>query len=338
MKVLVYSAHPYEIPFLDHVASGKHDLTYTEKKLNLDTAALAAGYPAVALFTADDGSEAVLNKLSNLGVKHIALRSAGFDHVNLVKAKKMGMTVANVPAYSPYSIAEHAVALLQALNRRIVQSQALIRLQDFRLDSLVGTDIHGKTVGIIGTGTIGMAFAKIMNGFGAKLLGFDPKHNDEAKNIGLSYVSLEELFRKSDIISLHCPLNEHTRYLISKPQIEKMKPGVFIINTARGGVIKTEDLLEGLESGHIGGACLDVYENEKSIFFEDHRDHLLKDVLFARLRANKNVIITGHQAFLTKEALQGIASTTIDNLDYWEDGQNAPNDLVAHNETAMVNK
>lgn len=327
MKIFVFSAHHYEIPFLEQAAEGKHELNYTEKKLSLETAILASGYEAVALFTADDASAPVLQKLQSFGIRYIALRSAGFDHVDLVKAKKLGIQVANVPAYSPYSIAEHAVALLLSLNRRIMEAQMLMGLQDFRLDSLVGFDIHGKTVGIIGTGTIGMAFARIMNGFGARLIAYDPVKSKDAASINLEYVSLDELLKRSDIISIHCPLNTNTKHLISKPQIEKMKKGSIIINTARGGVVNTEDLLDALDSRHLGGACLDVYENEKSLFFEDHRNSVIKDVLFARLRAKRNVIVTGHQAFLTVEALKGIAETTIRNIDFWEDGQASPNEL-----------
>ncbi|MBT1703733.1 2-hydroxyacid dehydrogenase [Chryseosolibacter indicus] len=337
MKIFVYSAHAYEIPFLQRLAEGKHELVFTEKKLTLDTAQWASGCEAVALFTADDASAPVIQKLHAFGIRFIALRSAGYDHVDLAKAEKLGISVANVPAYSPYAIAEHAVALLLALNRRITEAQTLMRLQDFRLDTLVGFDIHGKTVGIIGTGTIGMAFVKIMKGFGARLIGYDPVKNKEAEELGLQYVSLDELFKSSDIISIHCPLNEHTRYLISKPQLEKMKKNAILINTSRGGIVNTEDLLEALESGRLGGACLDVYEKEKSLFFEDHRNSTLKDVLFTRLRSNKNVIVTGHQAFLTTEALQGIAGTTIENIDYWEDGQTSPHELNKVAKVANVN-
>lgn len=329
MKTFVFSAHPYEIPFLEKAAEGKHDLIFSERKLSAETAALASDCEAIAIFTADDASDIILQKLYTHGIRCIALRSAGYDHVDLVKAKQLGLHVGNVPAYSPYSIAEHAVALLLALNRRIVESQMLMRLQDFRLDTLVGFDIHGKTVGIIGTGTIGMAFAKIITGFGAKIVAFDPVKNNEAEALGIKYVSQDELFRNSDIISIHCPLNASTRYLISKPQLDKTKKGAIIINTSRGGVVNTADLLEALESKHLGGACLDVYENEKSLFFEDHRNVVLKDTLLARLKANKNVILTGHQAFLTAEALKGIADTTIRNLDYWDDNQASPNDLFA---------
>jgi D-lactate dehydrogenase len=327
MKTFVFSAHAYEMPFLKSAAREQHELIFTDTKLSIETASMASGCHAVALFTADDASASILQKLKLYGVHSIALRSAGYDHVDLIEASRLGIKVANVPAYSPYAIAEHAVALLLALNRKIAEGQRLIHISDFRLDTLIGFDIHGKRVGIIGTGTIGMAFAKIMNGFGARLLGYDPIQNEEALLLGLKYVSLDELYQTADIISIHCPLNENTRYLISKTQIDMMKKGCIIINTARGGIVNTEDLLDALENDHVGGACLDVYENEKKIFFEDHRNEHPQDELFAKLISNKKVIVTGHQAFLTAEALMGIAETTIQNLDCWQDGQSSPYEI-----------
>jgi D-lactate dehydrogenase len=327
MKTFVFSAHPYDTPFLERATTGKHDLGYTDKKLSLATAGMAAGYEAIALFTADDASAPVLDKLNGLGIRYITLRSAGYDHIDVTRAKAIGMKVARVPAYSPYSIAEHAVALLLALNRKITESQMLIRLQDYRLDTLAGFDIHGKTIGVIGTGIIGMAFARIMHGFGTTILGYDPVQNQEAATIGMKYVSLDDLLTQCDVISLHCPLNDNTRYLISKPQLDKIKKGCILINTARGGIVNTTDLLHSLESNHLGGACLDVYEKEKSLFFEDHRSTQLCDPLFSRLITNKKVIVTGHQAFLTHEALTGIAETTSDNLSCWTMGKKCENEL-----------
>lgn len=330
MKTFVFSAHAYEIPFLKSAAGEKHELIFTDKKLSIETAGMASGCDAVALFTADDASALILQKLMVNGVRSIALRSAGYDHVDLSEASRLGIKVANVPAYSPYAIAEHAVALLLALNRKIAEGQKLMHTSDFRLDTLIGFDIHRKTVGIIGTGTIGMVFAKIMNGFGANLVGYDPLQNSRASSVGLKYISLDELYKISDIISIHCPLNEKTRYLISKTQINMMKKGCIIINTSRGGVVNTKDLLDALENDHIGGACLDVYENEKKIFFEDHRNQHPQDALFAKLISNKKVIVTGHQAFLTVEALMGIAETTIKNLDCWQAGQSSPHEIKEH--------
>jgi D-lactate dehydrogenase len=328
MKVFVFSAHPYAIPSLKSSAEGKHELIFSNQKLSATTALLAKGCKAVALFTADDASAPVIEKLSQFGIKFIALRSAGYDHVDLKQAHVCGMRVANVPAYSPYAIAEHAVALLLAFNRKIVESQSLIKNQDYRLDNLTGFDLHGKTVGVIGTGTVGLCFARIMKGFGCQVLGTDPVRNPEAEHAGLQYVSLEELLAKSEIVSLHCPLNEKTKYLISAPRLTNMKKGSILINTGRGGLVNTADLLESIENGHLGGACLDVYENEKRIFFEDNRNTQIKDPLLARLLTNKKILLTGHQAFLTDEALQGIAETTVKNLDYWEDGQDGPHELA----------
>jgi D-lactate dehydrogenase len=327
MKVFVYSAHPYDQPALQEAASGKHELLFTDQKLRGGTAHLAIGCQAVSIFTSDDASSLVLEKLYAFGIRYIALRSVGFDHVDLNKAAALGIRVANVPEYSPYSVAEHAVAMLMAMNRKIVESQLLMHLQDFRLDTLKGYDIHDKTVGIIGTGKIGMAFARIMHGFGTTLIGVDPVPNPDAIALGLEYVSLEELLQRSNIISLHCPLNRQTKYLLAKQQFDQMKKGCVLINTSRGGLVKTEDLLTALENKTLGAACLDVYENEKGLFFEDHRRSILKDFQFTRLRSFTNVLITGHQAFLTEEAVNGIADTTISNLDYWQRQEDSPNEL-----------
>jgi D-lactate dehydrogenase len=327
MKVLIYSAHPYETPFLQKAAGDEHVFTFTSKKLSVETAVLAKGNDAVAIFTADDASAPVLKALHTQGVRFVALRSAGFDHIDLKAAKALDMLAANVPAYSPYSIAEHAVALLLALNRRLIEGKKLIDSRDFRLDDLVGFDVHGKTIGVIGTGTIGRAFVNIMLGFGAKVIAFDPVENDDVKSMGVSYVSQDDLFRNSDVISIHCPLNDKTRQLISRPQLEKMKKEAIIINTSRGGVVNTADLLDAIEAGRLGGACLDVYEKEKSLFFEDHRSSDISDPLFDRLASHKNVIVTGHQAFLTIEALTGIAQTTINNLDCWQKNLPPPSAL-----------
>jgi D-lactate dehydrogenase len=327
MKVTAFSVRDYEKSFLLDAMKGKHELTIHSEKLNKETAQLAKGSEAVAIFTSDDAHEEVLKELAQLDVRYLALRSVGFDHVDLKTAKELGIKVANVPAYSPYAVAEHAVALLLAFNRKIVQGQTLIQQQDFRLDSLVGFDVHGKTVGVIGTGKIGMAFAKIMNGFGAKVIAYDPVQNLEAVVSGVHYVSFDYLLQHSDIISLHCPLNPSTKYLISRSQFNLMKKNCILINTSRGGLINTHDLIEALGNSTINGACLDVYENEKGIFFEDRRHIVLTDALFNKLRIQPNVLMTGHQAFLTNEALTGIAKTTVQNLDDWQQEQKCKNEL-----------
>lgn len=327
MKVLCYSLKPFERPGMVQANHRKHELIFSEQSLSLGSVGLAEGCEAVSVFTNDEVSGDVLKALHRLGVGYVATRSAGYNHIDLTTARRLNMRVANVPAYSPNAVAEHAVALLLALNRRIVESQALMNMQDFRLDMLTGFNIHGKTVGIIGTGQIGMAFARIMYGFGARLLGFDPQPNSEADSLGLTYVSLDDLLRQSDIISIHCPLNEHTRYMIDEPQFAIMKQGVYLINTARGAIVRTSALIRHLASGKIGGACLDVFEREAGLFFFDHRHTILQDEEFIRLRSFRNVLITGHQGFLTVEALRNIADTTIANLDAWEQHGHSPNDL-----------
>lgn len=328
MRTLVYSSHGFDKPFLEAKADNKHLLSFTEQHLNADTIALAKGFEAVALFTSDNASAGILDELYLCGVRYIALRSAGYDHVDLIKAKQLGIRVANVPAYSPYAIAEHAVALLMAINRRLILGWQLMQQNDFRLDKLVGSDLHGKTVGIIGTGKIGMAFANIMNGFGCKIIAYDVEQNPElVSQAEVTYVPLNEVLQLSDIISVHCPLNKATTYLFDKNAFEKMKKGVLFINTARGGIVNTVDLIDALDKGIVGAAGLDVYENEKPIFFQDHSASAIKDELFQKLRSYPNVFITGHQAFLTNEALEGIAKTTIENLDMWSKNSVSDNEI-----------
>lgn len=338
MKVIAYSTKGFDKPYLKKAAAGRHEIIFTEKRLTLETVSLANGCEAVALFTSDDASKDVLQELSGKGVKYIALRSTGYDHVDINASKDMGIRLANVPEYSPYSIAEHAVAMLMAVNRKLIESQLLMQLHDFRLDTLTGFDVHGKTVGIVGTGKIGMAFAKIMGGFGTIVLATDPVHNVKAEAAGIQYVSLSELIRRSDIISIHCPLHESTKNLFARAQFAQMKKGCVLINTSRGGIVNTEDLLEALEKGIIGSACLDVYDKEKGLFFEDHRNSILIDPNFAKLRSFKNVLITGHQAFLTHEALTGIAETTMNNLDCWAAGLESPNELYPQSVEHSSNK
>jgi D-lactate dehydrogenase len=328
MKILVYSARPYDQPVLQVAAAGNHEISFTSERLSLDTVDLACGCDAVAIFTSDDASALVLEKLRANEVRFVLLRSAGYDHVDLTKAETLGIRVANVPEYSPYSVAEHGVTLLMALNRKLIEGQRLMSVQDFRIDSLKGFDIHGKTVGVIGTGKIGLAFTRIMLGFGTNVLACDPVVNNEAIRSGVNYVSLEVLLKESDIVSLHCPLNPSTRHLLAKTQFDLMKKGSIIINTSRGAIINTVDLIDALDNLKIGGACLDVYEAEKGLFFEDHRNDIIHDVNFIRLRNFSNVIITSHQGFLTEEAINQIARTTIQNINCWEGNLPCPNELT----------
>jgi D-lactate dehydrogenase len=328
MKAIVYSIHGFDKPSLEEAAKDKHELYFTEQSLNFDTADLAKGYEAVALFTSDNASSAVLQKLFDNGVKFIALRSVGHDHVDLAKAKQLNIKVANVPAYSPYAIAEHAIALLMALNRKLLLGQQLMKTGDYRLDQLTGFDLHGKKIGIIGTGKIGTAFAKIMHGFGCNLLGYDVEVNHQLiKDTKIRYTSLEDLCKQSDVISVNCPLNAATKYMFNKNVFEQMKKGLVFINTARGGIVNTIDLIEALDKGIVAAAGLDVYEYEKPIFFYDHTNKGINDEMFQKLRSHQNVLITGHQAFLTNEALQGIANTTMANLDAWTHNGISENDI-----------
>jgi D-lactate dehydrogenase len=328
MTVLVYSARPYDQSALQMASAGKHELRFTEKSLSMSTAYLADQCQAVALFTSDDASAPVLEKLYAFGVRFILLRSVGYDHIDLAKAEALGIRVANVPEYSPYSVAEHAVAMLMAVNRKLIQGQKQIDLQDFRLDALKGFDIHGKTVGVIGTGKIGLAFARIMLGFGANVLACDPQGNPEAVSLGIKYVSISELLEKSDIVSLHCPLNDTTKHMIGSSQFSLMKQGAVIINTARGALINTTDLIAALENGQLGAACLDVYEFEKGLFFSDHSKEIIHDSNFIKLRSFKNVLITGHQGFLTSNAIDEIAGTTVNNLEDFEKRSKCDNELT----------
>jgi D-lactate dehydrogenase len=337
MKVLVYSAQPYEQPELQNASLGKHEMRFTRERLSPDTVPYANGYDAISIFTSDDASAGTLEKLYTQGVRYLALRSTGYDHVDIIKAHLLGMRVANVSDYSPYAVAEHAVALLLAVNRKIVEGQLLMQLQDYRIDRLKGFTIHGKTIGVVGTGKIGMAFARIMLGFGTTLLAYDPLPNPEGIALGIRYVSLEELLRKSDVVSLHCPLNSSTRHLIAEPQMSWIKEGCILVNTSRGAVIHTAAMIDALARGKLGAVCLDVYENEKSIFFHDHRGDIIHDEAFIRLRSFKNVLITGHQAFLTKESVRAIATTTVSNLDDWSANSVCQNEIILPEQTIHAN-
>lgn len=329
MNVAVFSIKNYEVKYLKDSNAGKHVLKFIDEPLSMDTVHLANGCDAVSIFTNDDATATVVEKLKGLGVKGIAIRAAGYDQTDIKKAKELNISVANVPEYSPYSIAEHTVAMILSLNRKIVRADRKVKEYNFILDDLVGFDLNGKTVGIIGLGKIGGIVAKILNGFGCKILGYDIQQNQEfIEKYGVEYVELEQLCKQADIISLHAPLNAHTKYMISKDKIGKMKDGVMIINTGRGGLINTQDTIDALKAGKIGYLGLDVYEKEKGLFFFDHTTSIPSDDLFARLLTFKNVLITGHQAFLTKNALTNIADTTIYNLDCWSKGNDTKHELT----------
>jgi D-lactate dehydrogenase len=328
MHLTVFSAHAYEQPSLLEAAGHRHQLHFVADRLGLETAAQAHGSPAVAVFTSDDASAPVLERLAALGVRYLAVRAAGHDNVDLTAAARLGLRVAHVPEYSPYAVAEHAVALMLALNRRLRQADAQARAYNFCLDNLVGFDLHGKTVGIIGCGRIGGALAGILHGFGCRLLGFDVQPSPQlTRRYGLRYVPLDELCAQADIVSVHAPLTPQTRHLINAERLARMKPGAMLLNTGRGAVLDTAAALAALQSGRLGYLGLDVYEHEQGLFFQDHSHEPAADPLLAALLAQPNVLVTGHQAFLTREALTGIATTTIDSLNAWERGTPAAHEL-----------
>lgn len=311
MKLAFFDTKSYDIPGFDRYAvPAGIEVKYYEPNLNRDTVSLANGFDAVCVFVNDTVDAVVVEKLYKMGVKAIVLRCAGFNNVD-IKACDGKLRVFRVPAYSPHAVAEHAMALLLTINRRT--HKAYIRTRDFNfsLQGLAGFDLYGKTVGVIGTGKIGRVFADICKGFGMTVLAYD---KFPAANTGLNYVELSELFEKSDIISLHCPLTEETRHIINADSIAMMKKGVTIINTSRGALVNTEDLITGIKDRKVGAACLDVYEEEGDLFYEDYSGHIVEDDKLVRLIAMPNVIVTSHQAFLTNEALDNIAATTVNNL------------------------
>jgi D-lactate dehydrogenase len=321
MRVAVFSSHSYDRDFLSHantVLEGGHELTFLDMRLSQDTAGLTAGYDCVCAFVNDHLSRDVLEILSNNKIKLIALRSAGFNHVDLEAARNLGLAIARVPAYSPNAVAEHTAALILSLNRKTHKAYSRVREGNFALEGLLGFDLNGRTVGIIGTGKIGLCLSQIMLGFGCRVIAFDPAPNPKLNDMGAEYVSLAELLKHSDIISLHCPITAATHHLINAQAIDQMKPGVMLINTSRGGIVDTKALISGLKAGKIGHVGLDVYEEEEDLFFENLSDHMIQDDVFARLLTFPNVMITGHQAFFTYEAMNAIAETTIKNITSFE--------------------
>ncbi|WP_374615047.1 2-hydroxyacid dehydrogenase [Sphingorhabdus sp.] len=322
MKVAVFSTKSYDRTFLTdaNLADGdRHRFHFLEPRLNADTASLAGGASAVCAFVNDELNASALAALSKEGVRLVALRCAGFNHVDLNAAQQLNIAVARVPAYSPAAVAEHTVAIIMSLNRKIHRAYARVREGNFSLDGLLGFDLCGRTVGIIGTGKIGIAVARILRGFGCDVVANDPLPNAEFERIGGTYVTLPELLSMSDIITLHCPLTPATRHLINADAITATKPGVMLINTSRGGVADTKAIIAGLKSGAIGYLGLDVYEEEGDLFFEDLSEQMIQDDVFARLLTFPNVLITGHQAFFTAEAMTAIAATTIGNISSFED-------------------
>ena len=328
MDVAFFSTKPYEQAVFE-LDNTDHTIHYFEPHLTKDTAKLADAHQAVCVFVNDTVDKSTLEKLASLGVKFIALRCAGFNNVDLQAAQTLGLKVVRVPAYSPAAVAEHAIALMMDLNRQIHRAHNRVREGNFSLNGLMGFDMKGKTVGVVGTGKIGQSIIPILKGFGCQVLAYDVYPNQEAKQLGAEYVEQAELFKRSDIISFHCPLVPQTHHLVNPDTIQQMKPGVMLINTSRGGLIDTKALIEGLKSRQIGSVGLDVYEEEDNLFFEDLSNTVIADDVFSRLLTFPNVLITGHQAFLTREALGNIAETTLSNLTQLEKSESCPNIVEA---------
>ncbi len=328
MKVAVFSTKSYDREYLDKFnIGGKHSLTYFDASLTCNTTNLTIGYEAVCVFVNDKVDRETVEKISANGVKVIALRCAGFNNVDIAASEEKGTKVVRVPAYSPQAVAEHAVALILTLNRKTHKAYNRIRENNFSLDKLIGFNLYKKTVGVIGTGKIGSIFCEIMLGFGCKVIANDVKESDELKARGIEYKSYDEILQHSDIISLHCPLTPETRHLIDSHSFSRIKKGAMIINTSRGAVINTSDAIEALKSGQLGYLGIDAYEQEENLFFKDLSESIIKDEVILRLMSFHNVLITAHQGFFTKEAMEQIATTTLKNLSDFEDGLALENEV-----------
>jgi D-lactate dehydrogenase len=314
MRIAVFSTKPYDRRALDEANRvHRHELSFFEARLTPETASLGAGFEAVCPFVNDRLAADALATLAAGGVRLVTLRSAGFNHVDLEAAEAHGVAVTRVPAYSPHAVAEHAMGLVLTLNRRLHRAHARVREGNFSLEGLLGSDLHGKTVAVVGTGRIGTVFSRIVTGFGCRVLAHDPFPNDEVRELGARYVPLDEAFSGADIIALHLPLTPDTHHLVDGSAIRRMKDGVMLVNTSRGGLVDTRAVIDGLKGGRIGALGLDVYEEEADLFFEDLSDTVIQDDVFARLLTFPNVLITGHQGFFTREALANIAETTLAN-------------------------
>ena len=322
MNIIFFSAKPYdEEYFISSNLNFNHKLKFAEAKLSIDTVNLIDDESAICAFVNDILDEAVLSKLSEKGIKIIALRCAGFNNVDTDAAHKLNITVIRVPAYSPNAVAEHTVGLMLSLNRKIHRAYNRVRDSNFALNGLLGFDFSGRTIGIVGTGRIGSIVARIMNAMGMNVLAYDPVQNIECQNLGVNYVEFDELLTRSDVISLHCPLTEETKHIIDSATLDKMKTGVMLINTSRGAVLDTCAVIEGLKSKKIAYLGLDVYEQESELFFKDLSCEIIEDDVFQRLLTFPNVLITAHQGFFTSDALTNIADTTLKNIMRFEEGQ-----------------
>jgi D-lactate dehydrogenase len=332
VKVAVFSTKSYDRQFFN-IANKQHhhELIFLEPRLNHQTACLATDAPGICLFVNDEINKNTLETLASNGLQLVALRCAGYNNVDIQAAKSLGIKIVRVPAYSPYAVAEHTVALMLALNRKLHRAYNRVREGNFSLEGLLGFDLHGRTIGIVGTGKIGQVVAQIMTGFGCKVLAYDLYPNPQCESIGVQYVDLAQLFTRSDIVTLHCPLTPETRHLVNEQAISKMKPHAMLINTGRGALIDTNAIIAALKSGQVGALGLDVYEQESELFFEDHSDQIIQDDTFARLMTFPNVMITGHQAFFTEDAMRAIAEVTLSNISQVEQGQACPNEILQIN-------
>lgn len=331
MRVAVFSAKPYDRRFLDAANARQgsgHHLVYVETRLSAESTHMAEGCEAVCAFVNDNLDRACLDRLKDAGIRCVLLRSAGFNHVDMTAAHEHGLRVARVPAYDPNGVAEHAVALMLTLNRHTHRAHNRVRERDFSLEGLLGFTMFGRTAGVVGTGKIGQAVARILLGFGCRVLAQDVRPDDGLVELGVEYVDHDRLLAESDIVTLHCPLTDETHHLIDADAVDRMKPGVMLINTSRGALVDTQAVIDGLKRGRIGYLGLDVYEEEESLFFEDRADELLTDDVFARLLTFPNVLVTGHQAFFTEPALREIAETTIESLDDFAAGRPCANEIA----------
>ena len=326
MKVAVFSSKLYDETYFNQFnQSGEIELVFFKESLNPNSIRLASGFDAVCVFVNDIVDAEILDKLKEMDIGLIALRCAGFNNVDIAKAKELGIEVVRVPAYSPEAVAEHAVALILTLNRKTHKAYNRVREGNFSLEKLTGFNLAGKTVGVIGTGKIGAAFCKIMQGFSCKILAYDKFPNQELAATGVEYTEIDDLMMQSDIISLHCPLNEETKHIINKHTLDEMKDGVMLINTSRGGLVHTKDVIKALKHKKVGFLGIDVYEQEENLFFEDLSEDIIQDELIMRLISFPNVVITSHQAFLTREALEQIATTTLNNILDYQHGRELKN-------------
>ncbi len=326
-KVAVFSSKPYDQKSFTQVLPSDLEMEFFETRLTQNSVGLAKGFDAVCVFVNDELNANVLQQLSDMNIKGIALRCAGFNNLDLTHYQQLELKAARVPAYSPEAVAEHTVAMMMTLNRKLHKAYNRTKEDNFSLNGLLGFNIHNKTVGLIGTGKIGLATAKIMKGFGAKVVAYDPYPSDMNKQIGFDYVDLNTLLSSSDVISLHCPLTDDTHHIIDQQAISQMKQGVMLINTSRGGLVDTNCVIAALKNGQIGHLALDVYEQESELFFEDLSTSIVQDDVFQRLLTFPNVLITGHQGFFTEEALEQIAATTIYNLQCFANGTKSENQI-----------